>query len=393
MIIYVSNLVTTRNSLTVPFVPTDDISDQVCRLQIEQFYTNTSGYDLEITCNLTQPQSLSYTNSTVATSRNSVVGSHSNTNSPSTNYRFTPYGVYVYIPPGPQDLTFSFKRSYQGKEDSPAILFSFLITITKAPPRIPSILYVKSDTTPVTILYEPPVDLAGKTVNMNLMWRSLFTPVRCMLLKVTEITQLQTNDNRVISVWNVNEAWENTPIKFYMPYGPFEMTFEVITANNDRRYTTAPPTALSATSTTINGWTFTTSSSKSGDTLSYNAFASTYWVSDSLYTTSTGAYTGTTSTNGVLGEWIQLQLPFAGLKYSSVSYYSPTLGTYVVMGSTNGTTWTQAIVGNTYTYFRMVFTSLVPVSGGSGTSAVSINNMYFIGAYSFQPRFLVSFSE
>ncbi len=128
--------------------------------------------------------------------------------------------------------------------------------------------------------------------------------------------------------------------------------------------------------------------------LAFYAFdnnSATIWASGVLYNTSTGVYTGGQSTTisgtNVSGEWVQIQLPSAViLKSYSLTARFPQPGynppnSWVLAGSTNGTTWvlldTELSIGNwilqrtqtftasssvAYNYYRFVFT----VAGMSG---------------------------
>jgi hypothetical protein len=205
-----------------------------------------------------------------------------------------------------------------------------------------------------------------------------------MILEIPELTQIHSNDNRKVQLYEINIAWENTPIKFYMPYGPFDMTFKIDTASGDNYFNTYPPFQMVNNNPTFNGFQYTASSSTPGDPIAYNAFRSTYWFSQRLYDV-TGAYTGTTSTNGIMGEWVQLLIPFQGFNYESTRILKYNINEYVVMGSTNSSssTFEVAKVGNRYTYMRIVFVSLKtsPVrfpSSGMTSNSQTVNGIQYI---------------
>ena len=60
-------------------------------------------------------------------------------------------------------------------------------------------------------------------------------------------------------------------------------------------------------------------------------------MSSPLYNTTTGAYTGTATTSGVLGEWVQLQFPEPFVA-SQFTLLSDSVGV-TVFGSSDGSTW------------------------------------------------------
>jgi hypothetical protein len=125
------------------------------------------------------------------------------------------------------------------------------------------------------------------------------------------------------------------------------------------------------------------------------------------YSTTTRNYTGSFSTtydgsSSVSGEWIQLQFPSStsiaeieiAPRSGSNNYLNRCAGDGIILGSTNGSTWTSIATfsgktyttGNytsitfaassSYTYFRVVITKL---SGSSGESVINISELRFKG--------------
>jgi hypothetical protein len=128
------------------------------------------------------------------------------------------------------------------------------------------------------------------------------------------------------------------------------------------------------------------------------------------YSTTTRNYTGSFSTtydgsSTVSGEWIQLQFPSStsiseieiAPRSGSNNYLNRCAGDGIILGSTNGSTWTSIAIfsgktyttGNytsitfaassSYTYFRVVITKL---SGSSGESVINISELRFKGGNS-----------
>lgn len=446
MIIYVENLTTTRQSLTIPFEPSEDVSGQLCELRIENQYTST-GADTELYCNLTQPYSAEYKYSYTQTSTNSCIYLKAFTNGGNVNETLHPTPRYVYVPPGPQDLTFSIVRQNNGFDDlsQSSLKFAFLILLVPAPTSVPATLFVKSYSFPHQIIYDPPVHLAGKEVTLQLDAHSTFAPWRQQKITIKDLTQIHTNDNRVISVRAVNQPRFNNPIKFYMPYGPFVMTID------EDDPTTSPYTPTSLNTWTVNnwGWEFTASSNTSYafrafdatnartkiprsnmttntetiDNVSYTASSSpgdqdqftlfdgdnlTEWYpTSSQYDNTTGVYNGTATTTvsgtNIGGVWVQLQggSPFLLQDYTHYVAYAHTdrwPRSWRMAGSNDGTTWTllssqdnvtttsysttgsgtstqryytTTVTGNTtyYKYYRFIVTK----SGNSNMTLTQLN--------------------
>ena len=128
------------------------------------------------------------------------------------------------------------------------------------------------------------------------------------------------------------------------------------------------------------------------------------------YSSTTRNYIGSFSTtydgsSSVSGEWIQLQFPSStsiseieiAPRSGSNNYLNRCAGDGIILGSTNGSTWTSIATfsgktyttGNytsitfaassSYTYFRVVITKL---SGSSGESAINISELRFKGGNS-----------
>lgn len=178
-----------------------------------------------------------------------------------------------------------------------------------------------------------------------------------------------------------------------------------------------PVSRLTSNTTTItnrsfgNGvYTASASSTFSGVEDAFSAFdedASSQWTV-SLYTLySNGNYVGSQSTTvsnvTIGGEWIQLQLPFP-IRLRSYIFKTHDVDSYrmprswVIAGSTDGTTWTlldsrsdQTLtvknfytsyvsgVSNTYRYFRMIIRNLTNVIGNAWCS---INELKFLENFS-----------
>lgn len=126
-----------------------------------------------------------------------------------------------------------------------------------------------------------------------------------------------------------------------------------------------PPTAMTSDTTTIsaqaygNGTYISSASTTQAGSFPYVSFdkANTTggirWISaTSIYSLSTGLYAGsvTSSVSGsnYSGEYLQIQLPLniiltsyklTSLNYTSQTFYLSTPNTWVIAGSTNGTTW------------------------------------------------------
>jgi len=451
MIIYVDNLTTALQSLTIPFDPSEDVSGQLCELRIENQYINTTS-DLGFYCNLTQPYSAGYDYSYTQTSTNTCIYVRAFTNGGNINETLKPTPRYVYVPPGPQDLTLSVVRHYNGFDDYPNLLFSFLISLVPAPLSVPATLFIKSYSFPHQIIYDPPVHLAGKEVTLQLDAVSTFTPWRSQKITIKDLTQIHTNDNRVICTRAINQPRFNNPIKFYMPYGPFVMTVD------EDDPTTSPYTPTSLNTWTVNnwGWEFTASSNTSYafrafdatnartkiprsnmttntqtiDNVSYTASSSpgdgdqfTLFDGDNLtewypvvgeYNNTTGIHTGTSTTtvSGVTtgGVWVQLQSgsPFLLQDYTHYVAYNQTARwplSWRVAGSNDGNTWTllssrddvtttsysttgsgtstqryytTTVTGNTtyYTYYRFIITKVGSNSGTTALTQLNLNGIF-----------------
>lgn len=452
MIIYVDNLDTSRQSLTIPFAPSEDVSGQLCELRIENQYVSTSS-DVEVYCNLTQPHSAEYKYSSTQTSLNECIYIKVFTNGGLINETLNPTPRYVYVPPGPQDLTFSIIRSNNGFDDlsQSNLKFAFLISLVPAPfliSNIPASLFIKSYSFPFQIIYDPPVHLAGKEVTLQLDASSTFTPWRQQKTTIKELTQIHTNDNRVIAIRATNNPRFNNPIKFYMPYGPFIMTID------QDEPLTSPSTPTSSNLWTANSWTweFTASSNtqyafrafdatntklrlprsnmttntQTIDNVSFTASSSpgdgdqfTLFDGDNLtewypvagqYDATSGIYTGAsyTTVSGVSigGVWVQLQSgsPFLMQDYTHYVAYNQVVRwpvSWKLAGSDDGITWTllssrdnvttssyslsgsgsttqrfypTTITGNN-TYFKYYRFIVTKVGSGSGTTAITQLNL------------------
>lgn len=448
MIIYVDNLDTSRQTLTLPFYPSEDVSGQLCELRIENQYVSTSS-DIELRCNLTQPYSAAYNYSSTQTSTNTCIYLKTGTNQGNINETLQPTPRYVYVPPGPQDLTFSIMRVNNGFDDlsQSSQKFAFLISLVPAPASIPASLFVKAYSFPHQIIYDPPVHLAGKEVSLQLDAASTFIPWRSQKITIKDLTQIHTNDNRVVCVRAVNQPLFNYPIKFYMPYGPFVMTIDEaapttlpyipttantwnvnnwsweFTASSNTQYAfrafdssnptqRIPQVNMTANTVTSNFTSFTASSSP-GDATQYRLFdgdnLTPWYPVTGQYNTTTGIYTGTetTTVSGVAtaGVWVQLQSgsPFLLQNYTHYVEYNfsgrwPV--SWRIAGSNDGTTWTllssrdnvtttgysttgsgtstqrfytTTVTGNTtyYTYYRFIITKV----GTSGTTALTQLNL------------------
>lgn len=175
-----------------------------------------------------------------------------------------------------------------------------------------------------------------------------------------------------------------------------------------------PPTAMIADTTTISAENYgngTYTASSSGFTSPedpYKAFdenSITQWTSINSYNIDTGEYIGTSvETNGVYGEWIQIQLPeeITLFSYSIESTSPRTPSNWSLFGSVNGETWTlldfhTGIIFNIpsevktfntnflttkYSYFRIVIEYLQPTNDGY----CSINEIKFNGLQGEYPR-------
>ncbi len=180
-----------------------------------------------------------------------------------------------------------------------------------------------------------------------------------------------------------------------------------LTINSPKRFPEAPLTANSSLNCVASASTVFASVD---NYLAWKAFnntsdAQSIYASSTLYNTTTGVYTGSESTtiSGTvyLGEWLQIQLPYAInlVDYTIVSrpgfetIQSP--NTWVIAGSNNGTTWTlldtesnitnwsttlrqqNFKVSNTatrYLYFRMICTV-------TGQTSNASRNVFVVGEW------------
>jgi hypothetical protein len=199
-------------------------------------------------------------------------------------------------------------------------------------------------------------------------------------------------------------------------------------ANSPKRY---PESALTANSS-LNCVASASSTYSSGFHPAYKAFdysaaasvdnsgSTMYHSAWSLYNTTTGAYTGSTSTiiSGTTysGEWLQIQLPYAiSLTDYSISCrpdYETTQApnTWIIGGSTNGTTWvlldsesnisnwastlrTQNFkvsnTSNRYTYFRIVCT-VTGQASGSDRAAFVVSEWQLNGYRQFGTKYPIA---
>ena len=71
------------------------------------------------------------------------------------------------------------------------------------------------------------------------------------------------------------------------------------------------------------------------------------FASAAVYNSGTGTYPGSTSTNGILGEWLQIQLPVAitinsfSLQQNTTGFQNSAAASLVLFASNDGTTWTS----------------------------------------------------
>jgi hypothetical protein len=390
MIIYVSNLTTYRNSITIPFEPTEEISNKVCELRLEQYYVNTA-YPIEIQCSLTQPYSAAFNYSTTQNGTNVVIGKQTDSAS-NMNGSWACAPRYVKVDSGPQDLKFSILRYVNGAEDQSTVLFCFLVRITPAPDRIPATLFAKSNSFPLKVLYDPPFHLAGKEVWLHVDHSSTFSPILNRRFTLLALTQIHSNDNKIVHVRENRNLYRDIPIKVYMPHGPFELILDSLDEP-----TTVPLGTLTSNTATTNSWTWTYASSTAADTNAYKAFganATTTWTSAASYTASTGVYTGTTTTGTVAGEYVEVILPWTGFNVDSMSFTGATVGSYKLMRQITTTgNWEEVVLGrsgrgtNNETKYRLVFTS------SAGATAVTISNVVLRGTYNAMPQVLFTFTE
>ena len=162
-----------------------------------------------------------------------------------------------------------------------------------------------------------------------------------------------------------------------------------------------PPSALSGTgltnTTTIYGQpygngTYVASASSGNDTTNYppsTSFNKVFpngdqWLTAaSKYTASTGAYAGATTTVGISGEWLQIQLPSPIVlnSYTLYAFYSTAGGTnylrtpytWTILGSNDGVTWATVDTKSSQSFTSYGQSRTLTVS--SGTSAYVIFRM------------------
>jgi hypothetical protein len=111
-----------------------------------------------------------------------------------------------------------------------------------------------------------------------------------------------------------------------------------------------PPTAMTANTVTLADGSYTATLSTQFSGTPIGAFDKNYtsgFTTQVGYDATTGASTNTFTTNGVGGEWIQLQIPVTRLVqrydvsilFANATTRAPT--SLVLFGSSNGVTWTQ----------------------------------------------------
>lgn len=388
MIIYVSNLTTARNSITIPFEPTVDISDGICELRVEQYYANTTN-PFEIQCSLTQPYSAAFNNSTIQNGTNTTIAQQTSSAS-NMNGSWDNAPRYVNIASGPQDLTFSILRYESGVEDRPNLLFALLVRITPVENnKLPGTLFAKSNTFPIKMFYDPPFHLAGKEVWLHMDHTHTFSSVINRRFVINQLTQIHSNDNKIVHVRENRGMYRDIPIKVYMPHGPFDLTVDSLDEP-----TTVPFGTPTSNTATFNSWTWTYASSTAADANAYKAFTSAGWTSGVFYNATTGNYTGTTTTGIVMGEYVEVTVPWTGFNLTDISFTTTTGFSYSIMRqlSTTGN-WEAITLGtsgkgtNNQTKYRIVFTKSI------NTTTVAISNLLFKGTYNAMPRVLFTFTE
>jgi hypothetical protein len=399
MIIYVSNATTASNSVTIPFNPTEDIAGRICTICIDQFFLVTQRDEIEVSCSLTQVHAQAFKNSSVQTSNNTCILMNTNSDqSGNVSNPFKPTPRLVYIPAGPTDVTFSLLSMSAGNESSTSTnRFGFLVSITPfTDPTTRATVYASSTSYPFTINYACPPHLADKTVMMKVENMYSFMFWQTLTISIPDLTQPKSNFNYVVLCKEMRRPYKPLEIPVYLPSGPIPITFaaDSLTSSGTLSIYQAPPQVQTAnTLPAINNWTWTTSSSDASAT-AYQAFgasATTSWTSAVAYTTCTGVYSGATTTtvsgNTVSGEWLQLQIPYTGFLVDGQSWTSTTLGTYVLAGSQDGTSWETLVYSKKYSYVRLIMTS------SNGTTAVTMAKLFLSGTYITSPRFLISFRE
>jgi len=207
----------------------------------------------------------------------------------------------------------------------------------------------------------------------------------------------------VISFWIGNE-YQNIS-NFLSSVSTSTMNFSIVSATIQVTPLAFTTNTLSISSATYTNGTYTASASSilnsqydaytafNGSTNNASCWISSDANSNYLYTVSTGVYSGTTSTtalntstnttSAILGEWLQINIPYSLVLSSYTIYpradvsakeFSP--NTWYILGSTDGTNWvilhtvtgytfpdylslqTFTLTGETiaYSYFRMVIT-------------------------------------
>ena len=117
-----------NKSFSIDFVPTLDISNKECWLKVEQFFMNPSTTTTSaetwtvVRCNLTQPMSQAFTD-LAAIGNNSVIYIR-NIQSP-----WPAPPILVYVPDGPQQLTFTVDTSLA---QANAVRVGMLISLVSA---------------------------------------------------------------------------------------------------------------------------------------------------------------------------------------------------------------------------------------------------------------------
>lgn len=128
-----------------------------------------------------------------------------------------------------------------------------------------------------------------------------------------------------------------------------------------------PPQAMTSNTSTINGKTYIASASETYLGAPFYVFdknttSELWWHSQiARYNTTTGVYTGPYTVNGISGEWIDIKLPdaitLASYSITNRNYSAPVTDSIVqapwqftLMGTNNGSTWTNIDLNRTQTW-------------------------------------------
>ncbi len=181
---------------------------------------------------------------------------------------------------------------------------------------------------------------------------------------IANYPEIVTRNQNYIGKLNNNLFFDGS-ITYFKVYNKCLNNNDILSLYNQEYLTNSIYNQVNALNTPINNSEFTVSSytginlykngvyktSASSNSLTcFNAFnnsTNTLWESVKTYGANNGNYSGTNKTNDILGEWLQIQLPYQTvIKYYSLVTASTSANTAIspsvfsLFGSNDGTTWT-----------------------------------------------------